>query len=121
VQSRPPSRLVTEISLDGPGKRHGYVRVPLSSHESAYGFVPVPIVVISGTPGPTTALIAGNHGDEYEGEVALAELARTLDPADLTGHLIIMPTLNQPAAVGARRTSPIDGGNLNRSFPGDTA
>jgi predicted deacylase len=121
VQSRPTSRLVTEISLDGPGKRHGYVRVPLSSHESAYGFVPVPIVVISGTPGPTTALIAGNHGDEYEGEVALAELARTLDPADLTGHLIIMPTLNQPAAVGARRTSPIDGGNLNRSFPGDTA
>jgi predicted deacylase len=121
VQSRPPSRLVTEISLDGTGKRHGYVRVPLSSHESAYGFVPVPMVVISGAPGPTTVLTAGNHGDEYEGEVALAELARSLDPADLAGRLIIMPTLNQPAAVGARRTSPIDGGNLNRSFPGDAA
>jgi predicted deacylase len=121
VQHRPPSRLITEISLDGPGKRHGYVRVPLSSHESAYGFVPVPIVVISGTPGPTTVLTAGNHGDEYEGEVALAELARTLDAADLTGRLIILPALNQPAAVAARRTSPIDGGNLNRSFPGNAA
>jgi predicted deacylase len=121
VQHRPPSRLITEISLDGPGKRHGYVRVPLSSHESAYGFVPVPIVVISGAPGPTTGLTAGNHGDEYEGEVALAELARALDPADLTGRLIILPALNQPAAVAARRTSPIDGGNLNRSFPGNAA
>jgi predicted deacylase len=121
VQSRPLSRLTTEISLDGRGKRHGYVRVPLSSHESAYGFVPVPIVVIAGAPGPTTVLTAGNHGDEYEGEVALAELARTLDPADLVGRLIIMPALNQPAAVAARRTSPIDGGNLNRAFPGDAA
>ena len=121
MQERPPSRLTTEVGFDGYGKRHGYVRVPLSSHESAYGFVPIPIVVIAGAPGPTTVLTAGNHGDEYEGEVALAELARTLDPADLTGRLIILPTLNQPAAVAARRTSPIDGGNLNRSFPGDAA
>jgi predicted deacylase len=121
VTSRPSSRLITDVSLDGHGKRHGYVRVPLSSHESAYGFVPVPIVVISGAAGPTTVLTAGNHGDEYEGEVALAELSRTFDPIDITGRLIILPALNQPAAVAARRTSPIDGGNLNRAFPGDAA
>jgi hypothetical protein len=121
VQARPPSRLVTEVSFDRPGKHHGYIRVPLSSHESAYGFVPVPIVVIVGSSGPTTVLTAGNHGDEYEGEVALAELARTLDASDLVGRLIILPTLNQPAAVAARRTSPIDGGNLNRAFPGSAS
>ena len=119
MQPRPPSRLITDINLDGPGKRHGYVRVPLSSHESAYGFVPIPIIVVAGASGPTTLLTGGNHGDEYEGEVALAELSRTLDPADLTGRLIILPALNQPAAVSGRRTSPIDGGNLNRAFPGD--
>jgi predicted deacylase len=118
THQRPPSRLVTDVAFDGPGKRHGYIRVPLSSHESAYGVVPIPIVVVAGAPGPTTVLTGGNHGDEYEGEVALAELARTLEPQHIVGRLIILPTLNQPAAVAARRVSPIDGGNLNRAFPG---
>ena len=59
------TRLSTDVAFDGPGKRHGYIRLPQSTHESAYGFVPIPLVVISGRPGPTTLLTAGNHGDEY--------------------------------------------------------
>jgi len=113
------TRLSTDVAFDGPGKRHGYIRLPQSTHESAYGFVPIPLVVISGRPGPTTLLTAGNHGDEYEGEVALSNLCRNLDPAEVRGRLIILPTLNQPAAVAGRRVSPLDGGNLNRAFPGD--
>jgi hypothetical protein len=113
------TRFTTDIDFDAAGKRRGYIRLSVSSHESAYGFVPIPIVVISGKPGPTTLLTAGNHGDEYEGEVTLANLARTLEPDQLTGRLIILPMLNQPAAVAGRRVSPLDGGNLNRSFPGN--
>jgi predicted deacylase len=119
MRDMPKTRLTADIEFDGAGKRHGYIRLSLSTHESAYGFVPIPVVVIAGRPGPTTLLTAGNHGDEYEGEVALANLARTLEPDDLTGRLIILPTLNQPAAVAGKRVSPIDGGNLNRAFPGD--
>ena len=72
------TRLTAGIDFEGAGKRQGYIRLSVSSHESAYGFVPIPMVVIAGTPGPTTLLTAGNHGDEYEGEVTLANLARTL-------------------------------------------
>jgi len=59
-----------------------------------------------------------NHGDEYEGPAALFELARTLDPSQVSGRVIIVPALNYPAFRAGTRTSPIDRGNLNRSFPG---
>jgi uncharacterized protein len=116
-----PTRLIADIDLEGPGKRQGYIRLPQSTHESAYGFIPIPLVVIAGEAGPTTLLTAGNHGDEYEGEVALANLSRSLSAGDLTGRLIILPALNLPAALAGRRVSPIDSGNLNRAFPGDFA
>ena len=108
-----------DIDLDAPGKRFGHVRVPHSSHESAYGWIPVPIAVIHGGPGPDVLLTAGNHGDEYEGQIALLKLMRELEPSAVHGRVIILPRLNLPAAAAGRRTSPIDGGNLNRLFPGD--
>ncbi len=115
------TRLTSDVAFDGEGRQQGYIRLPQSTHESAYGFVPIPVVVIAGRPGPTTLLTAGNHGDEYEGEVALASLCRTVTPEQLTGRLIILPALNMPAVAAGRRVSPLDGGNLNRAFPGDAA
>jgi N-alpha-acetyl-L-2,4-diaminobutyrate deacetylase len=78
----------------------------------------IPIAVIRNGSGPTALLTGGNHGDEYEGPLALYELARTLDPADVSGTVIIIPALNYPAFRAGTRTSPIDKGNMNRSFPG---
>src|SRR3954464_2918390 len=63
--------------------------------------------------------MAGNHGDEYEGQVALGRLIRDLDPGAVRGRVIILPSANFPAAMAGSRTSPLDEGNLNRSFPGD--
>ncbi len=63
--------------------------------------------------------MAGNHGDEYEGQVILSKLIRELEPGDLEGQVVILPMANFPAAEAGLRTSPIDEGNLNRSFPGD--
>jgi N2-acetyl-L-2,4-diaminobutanoate deacetylase len=80
--------------------------------------VMIPIAVIRGAPGPAALLTGGNHGDEYEGPLALFDLARTLDPAQVTGTVVIVPALNYPAFRTGTRTSPIDRGNLNRSFPG---
>jgi predicted deacylase len=112
------SRISSTIAFDSPGKQTGFLRLPYSSHESAYGWIPIPIVCIVGGTGPTVLLVGGNHGDEYEGQVALAALCRTLDPSALRGRVIIVPSANFPAAMAGRRISPIDGGNLNRSFPG---
>jgi Predicted deacylase len=81
----------------------------------------VPVVVIANGDGPTVLMMAGIHGDEYEGQIALARLAAELTPDSIRGRVILMPMANPPAALAGRRVSPIDGGNLNRSFPGNPA
>ena len=69
--------------------------------------------------GPTALLVAGNHGDEYEGQIALSNLAREIQAHQVSGRLLILPALNAPAVAAGRRVSPLDEGNLNRLFPGD--
>lgn len=113
------SRLSADIDLMGEGKAMGFVRVPHSVHRSAYGWIPIPIVRIKNGDGPNVLMQAGNHGDEWEGQIGLGNLIRALRPEDITGRLVILPSANFPAAMEGRRTSPIDEGNLNRSFPGD--
>lgn len=114
-----PSALRADIDLEAPGKRFGHIRVPHSTHESAYGWIAIPVAVIRGDAGPDVLLTAGNHGDEFEGQITLLKLMRELEPEALRGRVIIIPRLNLPAAAAGRRTSPIDGGNLNRLFPGN--
>lgn len=113
------TRIDSEIDIDKDGKHFGFLRIPHSVHRSAYGWLPMPVVCIKNGAGPTILLMAGNHGDEYEGQVALAKLAKSLEPAQMRGRLIILPMANYPAAQAGLRTSPIDGGNLNRTFPGN--
>src|ERR1700722_15665590 len=113
------SRIVAEVDFGRNGRQHGFLRLFHSVHSSAYGFIPIPIVVLKNGDGPTGLFVSGTHGDEYEGQVALCNLAKSLDPARIHGRVIILPAANFPAAVAGRRTSPIDEGNLNRLFPGD--
>lgn len=109
----------SDIDFEKQGKQTGYLRLPHSVHRSAYGRILIPIVMIHNGEGPTTLLMAGNHGDEYEAQIALSKLCRELDVTDIQGRLIILPMANFPAAQAGTRTSPVDGGNLNRTFPGN--
>jgi len=113
------SLIMNEVDFDKDGRQTGFLRLPHSVHRSAYGWIPIPIVSIKNGEGPTILLMAGNHGDEYEGQVALSKLCRTLEPDRVQGRVIILPMANFPAARAGLRTSPIDEGNLNRSFPGN--
>jgi N-alpha-acetyl-L-2,4-diaminobutyrate deacetylase len=106
------------VDFDAEGVQHGFLRLPYSRDDSAWGSVMIPICVIRNGEGPTALLTGGNHGDEYEGPLALYDLARTLDPKDVSGTVIIVPAMNYPAFRAGTRTSPIDKGNMNRSFPG---
>lgn len=115
------SRIWTPIDFDADGKKSDCLRLPYSCDLSAYGFVPIPVTCIRNGSGPTALLVAGNHGDEYEGQVALMKLARMLDPENVSGRIFILPALNFPAVDAGRRVSPLDNGNLNRLFPGDPA
>ncbi|HTK02796.1 MAG TPA: succinylglutamate desuccinylase/aspartoacylase family protein [Bordetella sp.] len=114
-----PSRVWTDLDFARDGKHAGSLHVPHSTDFSAYGTVDIPIVCIRNGDGPTALLTAGNHGDEYEGQIALLRLARALRPEDVRGRVILIPALNFPAVRAGRRASPLDEGNLNRLFPGD--
>ncbi|AYM08783.1 N(2)-acetyl-L-2,4-diaminobutanoate deacetylase DoeB [Agrobacterium radiobacter] len=113
-----PSPITPSVDFDAKGVQHGHLRLPYSRDDSAWGSVMIPICVIANGEGPTALLTGANHGDEYEGPAALFELAHKLDPEEVSGRIIIVPALNYPAFRAGTRTSPIDRGNLNRSFPG---
>ena len=115
------SLITAEVDFDAQGKQTGFLRLPHSVHRSAYGWIPVPIVVLQNGAGPTLLLLSGTHGDEYEGQIALTRLARDLSADQIRGRVIILTMANFPSAQAGLRTSPVDGGNLNRAFPGDPA
>lgn len=100
--------------------------------EKASGFIPVkgddggidasiPVTLIRGQrPGMVLALIAGIHGSEYAPILALQRLSRELDPAIMSGTVIMVLTAHMQSFL--RRTvyyNPVDWQNLNRMFPGD--
>lgn len=113
-----PTLITSEVDYTALGRQEGFLRLPHSVHRSAYGWIPVPVCVIANGAGPTVLMMAGNHGDEYEGQIALTKLVRELSPEDVRGRIIVLTMANFPAAESGLRTSPIDGGNLNRTFPG---
>ncbi len=80
----------------------------------------IPVSIIHGAkPGPTLALIAGTHGYEYAGIIALQRIRQSINPTDVSGTLLLVHIANPPSFYG--RTiyySPADGKNLNRVYPG---
>lgn len=95
-----------------PGRK---VRVPL----------PVPGRTASGDPLPVRSGSgqdagghSGVHGCEYVGVQALRRLAVELDPAELSGNVILLPLANPTGFyAGAKQVVPEDGVNLNRASP----
>lgn len=113
------TRIFTDIDYEKNGKQVNWLRLPYSVNRSAYGNISIPIAVFRNGRGPTVLLMAGTHGDEYEGQIALCRLIRALEPGQVSGRIIILPAANLPAALAGTRVSPLDQGNLNRVFPGD--
>jgi N2-acetyl-L-2,4-diaminobutanoate deacetylase len=113
-----PSPISATVDFERDGVQHGFLRLPHSRDDSAWGSIMIPITVAKYGSGPTALLTGANHGDEYEGPVALLDLAARLRAEEVTGRIIIIPAMNYPAFRAGTRTSPIDRGNLNRLFPG---
>jgi predicted deacylase len=114
-----PVRRVPLAEFD-PGRRPGVIK----SLAVVAGEPPLelPLVALVGDrPGPLAVAAAGVHGDEYEGPLALWQLAEALAPASLAGVLVALPVCNPWAFAAGLRATPahIDGGNLARLFPGN--
>ena len=113
------SLISSTIDFQKDGVQHGFLKLPHSHDDSAWGSIVIPITVAKNGEGPTILFTGANHGDEYEGPIALFDLANNINSEDIEGRVIIIPGMNYPAFQAGKRTSPIDGGNMNRVFPGN--
>ena len=111
--------LKDELIFAQDGKHNSVLRIPHSTNTSGWGSLLLPVIIIRNGDGPTVLFTGGNHGDEYEGPIALRKLANELNAEDIQGQVIIVPYLNFPAILAGTRLSPVDGQNMNRSFPGN--
>lgn len=110
---------VSEIDFDLPGKHDYQVAFHL---DGAWGYSLVPMTVINGKRGsnPNGILcFGGTHGNEYEGQIAVKQLCNALDAGEMSGRVVLIPQLSESACVANTRTSPLDGVNMNRAFPGN--
>jgi predicted deacylase len=111
----------SKIDFEKPGKQHYHVAF---HHDSSWGYSLVPLTVINGTkppqaPGTGVAVFGGTHGNEWEGQVTVKRLCHDLDPAEISGRVILVPQLSESACNANTRISPLDGVNMNRAFPGN--
>jgi predicted deacylase len=106
------------IDLDAPGKQVGRLTLPRISNTGGWAYSFVPIATVAHGEGPTALVLAGNHGDEYEGQIAALRLLQDLQPEHVTGRVIICPRLSVEASRANTRLWPGSNANFNRSFPG---
>jgi predicted deacylase len=109
----------SDIDFDLPGKHHYQVAFHL---DGTWGYSLLPLTVINGKRGPNAngvLCFGGTHGNEYEGQVCMKRLCTDLDPGQMAGRVVLIPQLSESACAANSRTSPLDGVNMNRAFPGN--
>src|SRR5947207_9131865 len=80
----------------------------------------IPVIVVHGArPGPVLAIVSGAHGTEYASIVAVERLIGALDPAEVSGTVILVPLVNR-ASFDQKvvHVNPVDGKSMNRFYPG---
>ena len=112
-----PSTVSCSIDLHTSGKRIGHLRINKVTNTAGWASTFIHIGCVVNGPGPTVLVLAGNHGDEYEGQVAAMRLLQELQPEQVSGRVIVVPLLSPAASKANTRNWP-SGANFNRSFPG---
>src|SRR5947208_13751889 len=97
-------------------KASGTIEVPAGSDAA----LSIPVAVFHGAkPGPVLALVSGAHGTEYASIIALEKLIGLLNPAEISGTVIIVPLVNIPSFERkVPHVNPVDGISMNRMYPG---
>jgi len=68
---------------------------------------------------PHVFIISGIHGDEQTGIYVAENLIKKLSGMEVFGSITIVPVANPPAFRCKSRSSPMDGLDMNRIFPGN--
>ncbi|WP_119273379.1 succinylglutamate desuccinylase/aspartoacylase domain-containing protein [Taklimakanibacter deserti] len=99
-----------EIDLAVPGKQCVQVRLGREAE------LMLPIVIVHNGYGPTILVAGGTHGDEFEGQITVANFCRGIEPENVHGTLVLLPLHNVLACKAGTRLTPGDGSDLNRLY-----
>ncbi len=111
------TRFSVGTATAAPGqKANGYIEVPAGVDAGTN----IPVVVVNGSkPGPVLALVTGAHGTEYVSIIAVEKLIGDLDPAQISGTVILLPLVNIASfEQKVPHVNPIDNKSMNRFYPG---
>ena len=82
--------------------------------------VGLPVAVINGArDGQTLYMQAASDGDELNGVGVIQQTIPQLDPAELSGTVLVVGIVNYHAFQVAQHRNPIDDTKMNRAYPGD--
>jgi predicted deacylase len=82
--------------------------------------VRLPVAVVNGAEsGKTLYVQAASDGDELNGVGVVQRVVPTLDPAELSGTILVVGIVNYHAYQVAEHRNPIDDTKMNRAYPGD--
>lgn len=115
AQDRPTFSVGTATARRGQ-KVTGAIAVPAGVDAATS----IPVAVVHGAkPGPVLALVSGAHGTEYASIIALEKMIAMLNPAEISGTVIIVPLVNIPSfEQKVVHVNPVDGKSMNRMYPG---
>lgn len=117
VSLRAQSKYSVGTASAAPGqKATGFLEVPAGVDAATN----IPVIVVNGAkPGPVLALVSGAHGTEYASIIALEKLIPALNPAELSGTVVILPLVNIPSfEQKVPHVNPVDNKSMNRFYPG---
>lgn len=100
-----------------PGqKATGFLEVPAGVDAATS----IPVAVIQGAkPGPVLALVSGSHGTEYASIIAVEKLIQSVNAAEVSGTVILLPLVNIPSFLQkVPHVNPVDNKSMNRFYPG---
>jgi len=124
VSQRTPISQVTQLHITElhsfAAHARGRHRLRLAVRQLSDGsLLTMPAAVLSdGTDRPRMVLVAGQHGNEWNGPWILHHLAGALNPDDVHGTLVLVPIANPLAFNEGRRVSVVDSIDLNRTYGG---
>ena len=112
---RPSFTVGTATAASGQ-RATGFLQVPAGVDAAT----DIPVIVVNGAKsGPVLALVSGAHGTEYASIIALEKLIPVLDPAELSGTVVLLPLVNIPSFLQkVPHVNPIDKKSMNRYYPG---
>ena len=96
---------------------HDLKHVPVATLSNGHELT-IPLHTLTGSPGPRVGLVSGVHGDEPLAVETVRRIVQSLAKDDLSGTVIAIPVANAYSHMALTRHTPLDGVNLNRTFPG---